>query len=67
MKNLTLGDLCGITSKERGFYITDLKDKVELFFESSDDFYEKSFAKQLMKRKVIFIDVKENRLNIIVK
>ena len=64
---MTLGDLCPITSKENGFYITDLKDKSEMFFQDSDDFYERPFAKYLMEREVIWIEAKNNHLNIIIK
>lgn len=64
---LKLGDLCAIASKENGFYITDLKDKSEMFFQDSDDFYERPFAKYLMEREVVWIEAKDNHLNIVTK
>ena len=62
----TLGELCPILAKEEGFYITDLKDKSnEMFFQDSDDFYERPFARYLMERKVYWICTKDERLNIV--
>ena len=58
--SVSLDDLLPITSKEGGFYITDLKDKSEMFFQDSDDFYERSFARYMYDRKVIWIESKNN-------
>ena len=64
---MLLSSVCPVASKENGFFITDLKDKSELFFQDSDDFYERPFAKYLMNREVIWIEAKNNHLNIIIK
>lgn len=64
---MTLNSLLPVTQKEGGFYITDLADKSEMFFEDSDDFYERPFAKYMYDRVVIFIATKNNMLNIILK
>ena len=65
MKTITLGDLCTIIAKEEGFYITDLKDQSEMFFQDSDDFYERPFARYLMERQVYWICVKDGKPNIV--
>lgn len=64
---ISLDDLLPITQKESGFYITDLADKSEMFFQDSDDFYERPFAKYMYDRVVAFIATKNNMLNIILK
>lgn len=64
---MKFGDLCPIISKENGFYIIYLKDKSEMFFLNSDDFYESPFAKYMYDREVIWIESKNNCLRIILK
>ena len=64
---VSLDDLLPITSKEGGFYITDLQDKSEMFFQDSDDFYERPFAKHMYDRVVVWIEAKNNFLNIVIK
>lgn len=64
---MKLDDILVIASKENGFYITDLQDKSEMFFQDSDDFYERPFAKYMYDREVIWIETKNNHLNIIIK
>ncbi len=62
---MKLGDLCPIISKEHGFYITDSIG--ETFFQDSDDFYEKPYARYIRDKEVIWIESKNNHLNIIIK
>lgn len=64
---ISLDDLLPVTQKEGGFYITDLADKSEMFFQDSDDFYERPFARYMYDRVVAFIATKNNMLNIILK
>ena len=64
---ISLDDLLPVTQKEDGFYITDLTDKSEMFFQDSDDFYERPFAKYMYDKVVAFIATKNNMLNIILK
>lgn len=64
---MKFGDLCPITQKENGFYIMDFKDKREMFFQDSDDFYERPFAKHMFDRKVIWIETKNDYLRIIIE
>ena len=64
---MKFGDLCPITQKENGFYIVDLKDKSEMFFQDSDDFYERAFAKYMCDREAIWIETKNNHLRIVIK
>lgn len=64
---VSLDDLLPITQKESGFYITDLQDKSEMFFQDSDDFYDRPFARYMYDRVVAFIATKNNKLNIILK
>lgn len=62
---ISLDDLLPVTQKEGGFYITDLADKSEMFFEDSDDFYEKPFARYICDKEVVWIEAKNNFLNIV--
>lgn len=64
---MKFGDLCPIISKENGFYIVDLQDKSEMFFQDSDDFYERPFAKYMYDREVTWIETKNNHLKVIFK
>ena len=64
---IKLGDIIAKISKENGFYITDLVGKSETFFQDSDDFYERPFAKYLYDREVVWIEAKNNFLNIVLK
>ena len=66
---MTLGDLCAIIDKN-GFYITDTKDKEEFqeqFYYDADDFYEQPYAKSFMDREVLWIESKNDHLNIFIK
>jgi len=67
MTTIKLGDLLAILSKEGGFYITDLRDKSEMFFQDSDDFYERPFARYMYDREVVWIEARNNFLNVVLK
>lgn len=64
---MKLANLCPIIQKDNGFYITDLKDQSEMFFQDSDDFYERPFAPYLMEREAFWVETKGTHLNVIIK